>query len=162
MKSVQRFVRSPAAARIPGGPSLDALRGITGLDADRTGTVRVVEGAWSKGPGAALAPARLRGEPWKLETGDAVELSSPRGERAIVSIAGFYDLQRVSPLVPRVSGLILDEATALRLGVRRRSWSSTGGVEEGRLDPVARDLARDAPDALVLRAADLAGDQWRG
>ena len=158
VKSVQRFVRSPAAARIPSGRSLDVLGGVTGLDADRTGTVRIVEGAWGKGPGAALAPTRLRGEPWKLETGDAVELSSLRGERATVSIAGFYELQRVSPLVPRVSGLILDEATALRLGGPAAQVNSTGEVEEGRLDTVAEALSRDAPNALVLRAADLSSE----
>ena len=156
VKSVQRFVRSPAAARISSGRSLDALRGVTGLDLGRTGTVRIVEGAWNKG--AALAPARLRGEPWKLKTGDAVELSSSRGESARLSIAGFYELQRVSPLMPRVSGLILDEATVLRLGGPAAQVNFTGEVEKGRLDAVARDLARDAPDALVLRAADLVSE----
>ena len=163
-KSVQRFVRSPAAARTPSGRSLDVLRGVTGRDGDRTGTVGSCAGVWGKGPGAALAPARLRGEPWKLKTRRRRrDFSLPGASRAIVSIAGFYDLQRVSPLVPRISGLILDEATALRLGGPAAQVNFAGEVGEGRLDAVARDLARDAPDALVLQPRDLSlGDAGRG
>jgi putative ABC transport system permease protein len=155
VNAIQRFVTSPADARTPDGRSLDVLRGVTGCDADGTGTVRIVEGAWSKEPGAALAPARLRGEPWKLRAGDAVELSAPTGERARVSIAGFYEVKRVSPLVPRLEDLILGEATALRLGGPAAQVNFTGKVGEGRLDAVAKALGRAAPDALLLSRADL-------
>ncbi len=155
VNAVQRFVTSPVDARIPSGRALDVLRGITGCDADGTGTVRIVEGAWSKEPGAALAPARLRGEPWKLKAGDAVELSAPTGEHARVSIAGFYEVKRVSPLVPRVEGLILGEATARRLGGPAAQVNFTGKAGEERLDAVAKALERAAPDALLLSRADL-------
>ncbi len=155
VKFVERFVTSPADARIVSGRSLDILRGATGRDADRAGTVGIAEGAWDKGPGTALAPARLRGEPWKLRVGDAVELSAPTGERTSVSIAGFYEPKRVSPLVPSPAGLILDEATALRLGGPAAQVNFTGEMGEGRLDAVAEALGRDAPDALVLSRAEL-------
>jgi putative ABC transport system permease protein len=155
VKSVERFVTSPADARIASGRSLDILRVVTGRDADRAGTVRIVEGSWNKELGNALAPARLRGEPWKLKVGDAVELSAPAGERARVSIAGFYEPKRVSPLVPSPAGLILDEATALKIGGPAAQVNFTGEVGEGRLDAVAKALGRDAPDALVLSRAEL-------
>lgn len=156
VKTVQRFVASPADARTASGRSLDVLRGVTGCDADGTGTVRIVAGAWGRGAGAALAPVRLREAPWKLKVSDAVELSaSATNERARVSIMGFYELDRISPLVPRVAGLIVDEATALRLGGPAAQVNFAGRMGEGRSGSLAKALERDALDALLLSRADL-------
>ena len=148
VKAVQRFVTAPIDSRI-------GAREITGCDEDRTGTVHVVEGVWRKEPGFALAPVKLRGEPWRLTTGDTVELSSSNAERVRVAITGFYDLKRVSPLIPPVAGLVLAPATALRLGGKAAQVSFTGRVDERRLDSMARSLGREAPDALMLTRADL-------
>jgi putative ABC transport system permease protein len=148
VKAVQRFVTAPIDSRI-------GAREVTGCDEDQTGTVHVVQGVWRKGPGFALAPVRLRGEPSKPAMGDAVEISSPKGERVRVAITGFYDLKRVSPLIPPVAGLILDPATVLRLGGSATQASFTGRVDEKRLDAIARSLGREAPDALMLTRADL-------
>jgi putative ABC transport system permease protein len=150
VSGVERFVTAPVSVR-----SLAVLREVTGCDGDRTGTVKIVQGVWGHGSGAALAPARLRGEPWKLSTGDVLDLSSPNGERARMKIAGFYELNRVSPLVPRLAGLLVDEATAFRLGGKAAQVNLTGHVDERRLDAVARALGREAPEALMLSRIDL-------
>ncbi|HEX4964533.1 MAG TPA: FtsX-like permease family protein [Thermoanaerobaculia bacterium] len=150
VKEVERFMTAPVIA-----PQIPVLRVVTGCDGDRTGTVRIVDGAWEKKVGTALAPARLRGEPWRLTKGGVIELSSPAGERARVSITGFYDLNRVSPLVPRLAGLIVDQETALRLGGQGAQVNFTGRVEERQLGELAQALQRGAPDAVVLSRADL-------
>jgi putative ABC transport system permease protein len=155
VKAVERFVTAPIAARTSRDRSLDLLREVTGSNGDRTGTVHVVEGAWSKGPGFALAPVRLRGEPWKLAMGDSVEISSPKAELARVAITGFYELKRVSPLVPPVAGLVLDPGIALRLGGKAAQVNFTGQLDERRLDAITKAFGRDAPDALVLSRVDL-------
>jgi putative ABC transport system permease protein len=155
VKAVERFVTAPVEARTPNGRALDVLRVVTGCDGDRTGTVQIVEGVWGTGPGTALAPARLRGEPWKLAKGDVVELAAPNAERARVSIAGFYELKNVSPLVPRLRGLLLDEGTALQLGGKAAQVSFTGQMDESRLDVIAKALGRDVPDALMLSRTEL-------
>jgi putative ABC transport system permease protein len=154
-RGVQRFVTAPVAARTATGLPLDVLREVTGCTGDRTGTVKIVAGAWGKGPGAALAPARLRSEPWKLKAGDTLEISSPNSQPFRVSISGFYELQRTSPLVPRISGLLVDEATALRIGGPAAQVNFTGQLAKGRLASVEQALGRDAPEALLLSRADL-------
>lgn len=155
VRAVERFVTSPISAQTASGRSLDLLREVTGSEGDRTGTVHVAAGAWRKEPGFALAPVKLRGEPWKLSIGDTVEVSSPQGERTRVAVTGFYDLKRISPLIPPVSGLVLDPATALRLGGKAAQVSFTGRADEKRLGSIAESLGRAAPDALMLTRADL-------
>lgn len=154
-KSVQRFVTAPVVARTSSGRPLDALREVTGCEGDRTGTVKIVAGTWGKGPGAALAPMGMRGEPWKLKAGDTLEISAPSSTPFRVTISGFYELRRISPLVPRISGLLVDEATALRLGGPAAQVNFTGQLAEGRLGAVEQALGRDAPEALLLSRADL-------
>ncbi len=148
VKAVQRFVTAPIDSRI-------GAREVTGCEEDRTGTVHVVEGVWRKEPGFALAPVKLRGEPPKLAMGDTVEISSPKGERVRVAITGFYELKRVSPLIPPVAGLVVDPATVLQLGGKAAQVSFTGRVDEKRLDAIAKTLGHEAPDALMLTRPDL-------
>ena len=154
-QGVQRFVTAPVTAGTPDGRPLDALRAVTGCEGDRTGTVDVVAGAWEKGAGTALAPARLRGEPWKLALGDTLEISAASSQSVRVRISGFYELRRISPLVPHISGLLVDEGTALRLGGPAAQVNFTGQLAERRLASVGKALARDAPQALLLSRADL-------
>jgi putative ABC transport system permease protein len=159
VSGVERFVTAPIGTRIgtrtAGDRSLDVLREVTGYDGDWRGTVEVVQGAWVHGPGAALVPGRLRKEAWKISAGDVLEVSAANGERARVAITGFYEPKRLSPLLPHLGGLLLDEGTALRLGGRSAQVKLTGHVDESRLDAVAKALGRAAPESLMLSRIEL-------
>jgi putative ABC transport system permease protein len=86
VKAVERFITAPVSARNPSGRALDVLRGVTGCDGDRTGTVQVVDGVWGQGPGTALAPAgpdpRRSDRPAARRQGSAGELHRPGGGSA--------------------------------------------------------------------------------
>jgi putative ABC transport system permease protein len=153
--AIERRVTVPVAVRREGGAPLAPLRVATGLGRDRTGTVKVVEGGWPQEGAGALAPARLRGEPWRLARGEALEISAAGGERIRLPVAGFYEFHFVSPLVPRPEGVLVDAATARRLGGEAPPVTFVGQVPEDRLDRVAEALGKGVPESMVLSQADL-------
>lgn len=152
---LERRVFASASVERKAGAPLDTLRDVMGGSADRTGSVKVVEGGWPGEGAGALAPARLRGEPWRLALGEEIDLVAPGGARARRAVSGFYEAHFVSPLLPRPEGLLVDEATALTLSGSAPRVAFVGQLPEDRLDRVADAVGRAVPEALVLSQADL-------
>ncbi len=110
---------------------------------------------WDTAPEAAFLPSNLANVPWSLKPGGSVTIKLSNGQQQALKVAGFYDSGPNSIILPP-QGIVVNEATALKLGGSETQVSYIGQSPVEHLSEVTQALGAALPNAMVVSKADVA------
>jgi ABC-type antimicrobial peptide transport system permease subunit len=102
-----------------------------------------------------LLPDRTQRDPWNLQTGDLITVTTAGNVRTSLRVGGFYARQEGTQDQP--AGVIVGQDLALQLGSPTSAVVTFGQVPDAVLDRVTTALGAALPQAAVLSTHDIAG-----
>ncbi len=107
------------------------------------------------GNGDALLPAETQTDPWHIQAGDPITVTTAEGVHTHLRVSGFYARQEGA--LDQPSGVIVGQDLAQRLGSATSPVVIFGQVPDAALDRLTTALGTALPQAAVLSTHDIAG-----